>query len=213
MSASQTAVQSAASTDPVANFVMGTTAKDLAKTIKVAKPLTWAERRAQYVPNTDAAGLGYGTRHRDYGRYMSPWQAQNVAAAAALKKEAANTAAPTTTLTTSTPTATVTAAVASPVVGIPAVAKPSATTTNNNRFGHASVVPKKLQAPGPMTMAEGVTVGSVAKPTQLDAGGRIIKDAAGLGYYITHPSHAWYTAAKRPEDCKPLATTLNLNDW
>src|SRR5690606_30841331 len=51
--------------------------KDLSQTIKVKKTLTWSERRAKYIPNMDAASIGFGITHPDYNRYLSPWNQQS----------------------------------------------------------------------------------------------------------------------------------------
>lgn len=152
---------------------MGTTAKELAKVIKVPKPLTWEERRAKYQPNHDAIGLGYGKKHRDYNRYMSPWSSTTEQSLATeLEGEnAARNAEEKTKLERMYK--------ANCPLGVPPQPAPG-TDPLSLPFGVSAPAVGNYAPPGAMTRAQGITVGSVPKPTRV-AHGKVVQDAVGLG--------------------------------
>jgi len=192
---------------------MGMTVRELAETIQVDLPALLAERRAHYVPNMDAAGLGYGPRHRDYKRYLSSWNARS-----RTTRSGVATATPT------SPQSGVTATSSSQSISAQAhsgsaneVKSASPTHTSGNDVAmpgsKLSIQAKGFKEPGPMTSVHCDSLGSISKPSKLNQRNEIIRDAGGLGYGRRHQDHCWYIMPKRPDDCRPLNTTLQLNSW
>jgi len=186
---------------------MSMTVDDYAKSLPRPKVQTWAERRAAYVPNTDAGSLGFGSRHRHYQRYLSTFTPGTASAVRETyqdqtQKEYAVTenTSPDVTLP---PCGRTLSRPGSRQGAVPLYTDahkgnyiPDAATRRLNTR-HSFQMNAKLQE----------------KQTQYDDRGKPVLVPAGLGYGYPHRDHATYTAAKQPRDVVPYRGKLNYNAW
>jgi hypothetical protein len=188
-----------------------------------------ADRRAKYVPNMDAAALGYGNRHRDHSRYLASSDADRMPSAAMLMQQRAK----------EIDQEARRQAAGERQHGDFMSASSIATSFHHSVRLHTSV-------PGTSFGAARRTTDAQDKPTQYDKVGKPILIPVGIGYgtcrspfctsalprmtaplahvfdYLslvfctghTHHDHYVAVASKRPEDVKRNpSTTLSLNSW
>jgi len=174
---------------------MNMTVKDIMKALEGTLPPleSSAERRAKYVPNIDAASLGYGIHHRDHSRYLASSDADRMPTAAQLLQQRAKVTAPAVSFAATAPAAT------APAAARPGAGSNSFDTTGNPAAARlasgedvmsagnigASVnasVRLHISVPGTEFGAARRSTGNKDKPTQYDEKGRIIYAPAGLGY-------------------------------
>jgi len=178
---------------------LGATVKYVMKALEgTMEPLeSSADRRAKYVPNMDAAALGYGNRHRDHSRYLASSDADRMPSAAMLMQQRAK----------EIDQEARRQAAGERQHGDFMSASSIATSFHHSVRLHTSV-------PGTSFGAARRTTDAQDKPTQYDKVGKPILIPVGIGYGHTHHDHYVAVASKRPEDVKRNpSTTLSLNSW